>query len=124
MLAAIRHEMADATTGLYMISAICGLLDDRLLPGAGRRVRRDDDGQPAADGLRSGCGTPLGDSVRYGTAILSFVAGALLGGRLLRGPQKLRERRIGFAVEWVVLLASIVFSLAMIPLLFGDHRSK
>jgi hypothetical protein len=46
-------------------------------------------------------GTPLGDSARYVTAILSFVAGALLGGRLLRGPQKLRERRIGFAVEWV-----------------------
>ena len=27
MLAAIRHEMADVTTGLYMISAICGLVD-------------------------------------------------------------------------------------------------
>jgi hypothetical protein len=27
MLATIRHEMADVTTGLYMISAICGLCD-------------------------------------------------------------------------------------------------
>lgn len=27
MLAVIRHEMADVKTGLYMISAICGLVD-------------------------------------------------------------------------------------------------
>ena len=27
MLAAIRHEMADVTTGLSMISTICGLVD-------------------------------------------------------------------------------------------------
>jgi hypothetical protein len=45
-----------------------------------------------------GVGTPLGNSARYVTAILSFVAGALLGGRLLRGPQNDASRNspVGF----------------------------
>jgi len=29
-----------------------------------------------------------------------------------------------FGLGWPLLLMSIVFSLAMTPLLFGDHRSK
>jgi hypothetical protein len=28
------------------------------------------------------------------------------------------------SARWLLLLMSIVFSLAMIPLLFGDHQSK
>jgi hypothetical protein len=37
---------------------------------------------------------------------VAFSLGALLGGRLLRGPQKLQERRIGFAIEWVLIVAA------------------
>ena len=37
---------------------------------------------------------------------MAFSLGALLGGRLLRGPQKLQERRIGFAVEWALIVAA------------------
>jgi uncharacterized membrane protein YoaK (UPF0700 family) len=108
MLAEIRHEMADVTTGLYMISAICGLVDAVCFLALGGVFAEMMTGNLLLMAFSIGVGTPLGDSARYVTAILSFVAGALLGGRLLRGPQKLRERRIGFAVEWVVLLAATV----------------
>ena len=38
---------------------------------------------------------------------MAFSLGALIGGRLLRGPsQKLQERRIGFAVECVIIVAA------------------
>jgi uncharacterized membrane protein YoaK (UPF0700 family) len=100
MLATIRHEMADVTTGLYMISAICGLVDAVCFLALGGVFAEMMTGNLLLVAFSIGVGTPLGDSARYVTAILSFVAGALLGGRLLRGAQKLRERRIGFAVEW------------------------
>ena len=121
--------------------------------------------------LSIGTGSALGQSARYIPAIVAFSLGALIGGRLLRGPQKLQERRIGFAVElviivaataltwvsepdahnlagnwrrrmtsvglfmagaalgglllqfgtvWPLVLTSVVFSLAMIPLMFGE----
>src|SRR5436190_20214481 len=56
--------------------------------------------------LSIGTGNALGDTTRYLPAMLAFMVGALLGGRLLRGPQKIQERRIGFAVEWLVVLAA------------------
>jgi hypothetical protein len=37
---------------------------------------------------------------------VAFVVGALIGGRLLHGPQKMRERRVDFAVEWLIIVAA------------------
>ena len=56
--------------------------------------------------LSIGTGSALGQSARYIPAIVAFSLGALIGGRLLRGPQKLQERRIGFAVELVIIVAA------------------
>ncbi|HVB93430.1 MAG TPA: YoaK family protein [Acidimicrobiales bacterium] len=43
--------------------------------------------------------------VPYVIALGCFAVGVLLGGRLVRLPGPWSERRIGFAVEWVALLA-------------------
>lgn len=98
--------LSDVTTGLYMITAICGLVDAACFLALGGVFAEMMTGNLLLLSLSLGTGVALGDAVRYGTAIGAFVLGALLGGRLLRGPQELRERRIGFAVEWIVLLAA------------------
>jgi uncharacterized membrane protein YoaK (UPF0700 family) len=58
--------------------------------------------------LSIGTGRSAWHSARYIPAIVAFSLGALLGGLLLR-----------FGTVWPLVLTSIVFSLAMIPLMFG-----
>lgn len=53
--------------------------------------------------LSIGKGQLIEGSEQYLPAILAFTLGALIGGRLLRGPQKMRERRVGFAIEGAIL---------------------
>jgi uncharacterized membrane protein YoaK (UPF0700 family) len=110
-----RRRMTDVTTGLYMISAICGLVDAVCFLALGGVFAEMMTGNLLLLAFSVGRGVPLGDSMRYGAAILSFVLGALLGGRLLRGPQKLQERRIGFAVEWAVILAATMVAWLTMP---------
>lgn len=108
MLGAIRHEMADVTTGLYMISAICGLVDAVCFLALGGVFAEMMTGNLLLLAFSIGVGTPLGDSVRYGTAIGLFMMSAAVGAVLIQ-----------LGIGWPLLLMSIVFSLAMIPLLFG-----
>lgn len=106
-------------TGLYMITAVCGLVDAVCFLALGGVFAEMMTGNLLLLALSLGTGATLGDSAHYVPAILAFVAGALLGGRLLRGPQKLRERRIGFAVEWGILVAATVVAALGNP----DHHN-
>lgn len=98
--------LRSVTTGLYMITAVCGLVDAVCFLALGGVFAEMMTGNLLLLALSLGTGATLGNSARYVPAILAFVAGALLGGRLLRGPQKMQERRIGFAVEWGILVAA------------------
>ncbi|MDP2330944.1 MAG: DUF1275 family protein [Reyranella sp.] len=98
--------LRSVTTGLYLITAVCGLVDAVCFLALGGVFAEMMTGNLLLLALSLGTGGTLGDSARYVPAILAFVAGALLGGRLLRGPQKMQERRIGFAVEWLILLGA------------------
>ena len=98
----------DVTTGLYMITAISGLIDAVCFLALGGVFAEMMTGNLMLLAFSVGLGQPLGNMVGYGVAIVCFVMGALAGGRLLRGPQELRERRIGFGVEAVVLVAATI----------------
>lgn len=111
----IRHRLTDVTTGLYMISAICGLVDAVCFLALGGVFAEMMTGNLLLLAFSIGAGQWFGNVERYIAAILAFVAGALLGGRLLRGPKKMQERRIGFAVEWVVLLTATVAAWLTVP---------
>ena len=100
------QQLTDLTTGLYMISATCGLVDAVCFLALGGVFAEMMTGNLLLMALSIGTGSALGESARYIPAILAFSLGALVGGRLLRGPQKLQERRIGFAVEWLVIVAA------------------
>lgn len=101
-----KERLTDVTTGLYMISATCGLVDALCFLALGGVFAEMMTGNLLLMALSIGTGSALGQSARYIPAIVAFSLGALIGGRLLRGPQKPQERRIGFAVELVIIIAA------------------
>jgi uncharacterized membrane protein YoaK (UPF0700 family) len=101
-----KRRFGHVTTGLYMVTAICGLVDAVCFVGLGGVVAEMMTGNLLLMALAAGSLGLMGDATRYLPPIFAFILGALLGGRLLRGPKKLQERRIGFAVEWVILIAA------------------
>ena len=105
-----KQQLTDLTTGLYMISATCGLVDAVCFLALGGVFAEMMTGNLLLMALSIGTGSALGESARYIPAIAAFSLGALVGGRLLRGPQKLQDRRIGFAVEWLVIVAATVLA--------------
>jgi uncharacterized membrane protein YoaK (UPF0700 family) len=76
-----------------MISATCGLVDALCFLALGGVFAEMMTGNLMLMALSIGTGSALGQSARYDPAILAFSLGALIGGRLLRGPQKLHEGR-------------------------------
>jgi hypothetical protein len=44
--------------------------------------------------------------------------------RASRGAQAVGAVLLQFGLVWPLVVASVVFGVAMIPLLFGDHQSK
>lgn len=95
--------LRNVTTGLYLISAICGLVDSVCFLALGHVFAEMMTGNLLLLAFSIGKGQLLEGSAQYLPAIISFTLGALLGGRLLRGPKKLQERRVGFAIEGVIL---------------------
>jgi uncharacterized membrane protein YoaK (UPF0700 family) len=111
-----RERLTEVTTGLYMISATCGLVDAVCFLALGGVFAEMMTGNLLLMALSIGTGSALGQSARYIPAILAFSLGALIGGRLLRRPsQKLRERRIGFAIEWIIIVAATALTWIAAP---------
>jgi uncharacterized membrane protein YoaK (UPF0700 family) len=61
-------------------------------------------------------------AIPYVVALAAFAVGALLGGRLVRLPGAWGDRRIGFVVEWLALLAAVVATLVVHPHYHGSAR--
>ena len=106
----LKEQLTDVRTGLYMISSTCGLVDAVCFLALGGVFAEMMTGNLLLMALSIGTGRSTGQSTRYIPAIVAFSIGALLGGRLLRGPQKFQERRIGFAVEWVLIVTATVLT--------------
>ena len=110
-----QRRLRNVTTGLYMITAICGLVDAVCFLGLGGVFAEMMTGNLLLMAFFVGTGNVMGDATRYVPALVAFIVGALIGGRLLRGPQKIRERRIGFAVEWLIIVAATVVAASTHP---------
>jgi uncharacterized membrane protein YoaK (UPF0700 family) len=111
----VRERLKDVTTGLYLITAICGLVDAVCFLALGHVFAEMMTGNLLLLAFSLGTGRILGGSEHYVPAILAFVLGALLGGRLVRGPKMMQERRIGFAVEWTIVLAATLLAAVTKP---------
>ncbi len=107
--------------GIYAITCICGLLDAACFLGLGHVFAEIMTGN-----LVYLC-FAIGDHGSYpiappAVALAAFFVGAVAGGRLLRLPGWYRDRRVGFAVEWVALAAAVFATLVLHPTATGSTR--
>jgi len=103
-------------TGLYMITSICGLIDAVCFLALGGVFAEMMTGNLLLLALTIGTGTYYDGFGHYIIAIAAFTFGALLGGLLVNlGREINRFKRIGFLVEWLVLVAACVLALTTEP---------
>lgn len=103
------------TTGLYLITAICGLLDAVCFLALGGVFAEIMTGNLLLMAFTFGAGDPVEDTTKFMLPLAAFTLGALGGGRLLRGSAQVRERRLGFAFEWLLIVATVVISALASP---------
>ena len=93
-------------TALYLITGVCGLVDAACYLSMGGVFAEIMTGNLLFMCFYIGTGQSIFGDAKYFLVIAAFLLGALAGGRLLRGPRA--EIRIGFAVEWVLLVTALV----------------
>jgi uncharacterized membrane protein YoaK (UPF0700 family) len=98
---------------LYLITGVCGLVDAACFLSLGGVFAEIMTGNLLFLCFALGAGRPIEGIGKYVLALAAFAAGAAVGGRLVRGPRQ--ETRIGFAVEWVLLAAALLATLALHP---------
>ena len=105
-------------TGLYMITAICGLIDAVSFLVLGGVFAEMMTGNLLLLALSIGNGKFFepGDHFLHVIAIGSFTIGAFLGGYLVNSAREHhRYQRIGFIVEWLVLVSAVLIAIATDP---------
>jgi len=107
--------MKKFVTGIYLITAICGLVDAVCFLALGGVFAEIMTGNLLFLAFSVGSGHDVEKISRFIIPIVAFIIGAILGGRLLHGPDIARERRIGFIVEYVLLLSAALIALIASP---------
>jgi uncharacterized membrane protein YoaK (UPF0700 family) len=119
-----RLRLPPLIVGIYVITCICGMLDAVCYLGLGQVFAEIMTGNLVYLVFSIGTlGThTYNPAIPYVIALACFATGALLGGRLVRLPGSWSDRRIGFAVEWVALLAAVIATMVMHPQYHGNAR--
>ena len=107
-------------TALYLITSVCGLVDAACFLSMGGVFAEIITGNLLFLCFFIGTGQSIFGEGQYLLVIAAFLLGALAGGRLLRGPRA--EIRIGFVVEWVLLVLALVLALMLNPGAAGTAR--
>ncbi|MFQ1062406.1 YoaK family protein [Bordetella trematum] len=101
--------------GWYGLTAICALLDVVCFMALGEVFASMMTGNLLLLAASVGTGADWDTLIRQMTPIVVFSAGAVLGGRLLRLPAPWKERRLGFVVEWLLLVIATLIALTFQP---------
>src|SRR5436309_4241730 len=107
-------------TAIYLITSVCGLVDAACFLSMGRVFAEIMTGNMLFLCFAIGTGQSIFADTKYLLVVAAFLLGAMAGGRLLRGPRA--ELRIGFAVEWLLLVTALVLTLIMHPGASGPER--
>jgi uncharacterized membrane protein YoaK (UPF0700 family) len=105
---------------LYLITSVCGLVDAACFLSMGGVFAEIMTGNLLFLCFYIGTGQSIFGDAKYLLVIAAFLLGALAGGRLLRGPRA--ELRIGFAVEWALLVIALVLAATLHPGSLGAAR--
>lgn len=108
-------HVGEYKVGLYMVTSLCGLIDAVCFLALGGVFAEMMTGNMLLFALSAGTGAELGDLRRYAAALGAFVVGAVIGGRMLRCSPQLAEKRVGFLVEWLLILAAALVAIWITP---------
>lgn len=99
----------DVRLGLYLVSAICGMIDVTCIKALGGVFAEMMTGNLILMAMDVGSGLTFDRSSRYLWPLAAFAIGAILGGRLLLLPNEQQVRRIAFLIVWMtIIIASLV----------------
>ena len=102
----IEHAAGDVRSGLYLVSAVCGLIDVTCIKALGGVFAEMMTGNLLLLSIDVGTGGTFDRSARYLWPLGAFAIGAIMGGRLLQWPEERRVRRIAFVVVWFTIAIS------------------
>jgi len=115
-----RGPRVSHVVGLYLIAGVCGLVDAACFLALGEVFAEMMTGNLLLLSFDIGTFRPLIEHAVYLVALGSFAAGAVTGGRIVRGAHG--HTRLGFAVEWVFLALAVILSLFLPPGSMGAMR--
>ena len=96
----------DLRPGLYLVSAICGIIDVTCIKALGGVFAEMMTGNLLLMAVDVGSGGTFDRSSRYLWPLGAFALGAILGGRLLLLPEERKVRRAAFFIVWSTILFS------------------
>lgn len=105
-LGLVERVTRDVRPGLYLVSAICGIIDVTCIKALGGVFAEMMTGNLLLMALDVGSGGTFDRSSRYLWPLGAFALGAILGGRLLLLPEERKIRRAAFLIVWSTILFS------------------
>ncbi|MEY3081634.1 MAG: hypothetical protein RJA94_1619 [Pseudomonadota bacterium] len=102
----------DVRPGLYLVAAICGIIDVTCIKALGGVFAEMMTGNLLLMAIDVGSGGTFERSSRYLWPLIAFSIGAILGGRLLGLREDRKVRRDGFVAVWcTIVIAAIICGL-------------
>ena len=129
VVAALASREADSSRpphlyGIYLITCICGIVDAASFLGLGHTFVELMTGNLVFLAFELGLRLhgQVVDITSYVVALATFASGATVGGRFGRLWSPIRDRRVGFVVEWACLLTAVLTTLVLHPQTQGWAR--
>ena len=112
---AISQLTRDVRPGLYLVAAICGIIDVTCIKALGGVFAEMMTGNLLLMAVDVGSGGTFDRSSRYLWPLAAFALGAILGGRLLHLPHEREVRRFAFLAVWSTIIISAAVCWAYEP---------
>ncbi len=111
--AGLRIPAVPHILGLFLITSVCGLVDAACYLSLGEVFAEMMTGNLLLMCFYLGTGHPFMKHYLYLLALAAFAVGAVIGGRINRGPRG--HTRFGFVIEWVLLVLALLLVAAFDP---------
>lgn len=105
----VQRAVQDVRPGLYLVAAICGIIDVTCMKALGGVFAEMMTGNLLLMAIDVGSGGTFDRASRYLWPLTAFAIGAILGGRLLQLGEERRVRRLAFLfVLAVIVIAAVI----------------
>jgi len=112
---ALRLGLLNRATGVYLFTALSGLVDAACFIGLGHVFAEMMTGNLLMLGFSLGVHGLTSNVDRYILVIGFYVVGVIAGSRILKNKNLWKQERFGFLIEWGLLFAGTIFAFKMQP---------